>query len=329
MAKFLYALLISLFFSTSWAQYESNTNPSPEEMRKIKINKLFSGPQMIGTPLPLLTFEARHDEEMHESKASLTIPLYKNEIDSWSLSLNGNQLHFEKAMKLNSSDYEVPQSLSKAELGLHFNRKLNALKTWGIKASIGYAGDEPSSADQELTYSFMMNYGYPSEDKKGFWNWILLISNNGPFVNYFPIPGFVYIHRTPTFTGVFGFPVLSLHWNLNPDVKYSLALMGVNIFSELTYGQLDKYQVYGHYSLTQQSYLPHNRPEKKDRLNIQEQKASVGFRKPLYDSFMLDLQTGYSYDRSIYMGNKLLNKSKGSKPLDAEWYAQINLKYAL
>lgn len=71
---------------------------------------------------------------------------------------------------------------------------------------------------------------------------MVMMSNNSPLGTYVPIPGFFYIYRTPTFTGLFGLPILSMQWTPVNPWSFSFSAFGPTIKSEVTYGTVDKTQ---------------------------------------------------------------------------------------
>lgn len=291
----------------------------------------FGGPNAMGPPIPMMSYEGRYmpgekGPDLNEHKFNISTPVFQNQNDSLALSLAAGQLHLGESLRLNTGK-EVPNTLTRMEIGTQYSHKLQNRKNWGIRASMGYAGDRPGNSSKDNSYSLSASYGYPSsENPSGYWLLMVFIANNSPFINYLPLPGVVYMYRTPTLTGMFGFPITSVQWTpVNPWI-YSLSIFGPTLQTEVAYGHRDAIQYFGGYSFIQQSFIPSVREEDRDRLKLQEQRLAAGFRMPLSMSMLGELQAGRSFGRSMYVGKKFFDKDKGSVSLDDDWFALWSLK---
>jgi hypothetical protein len=153
-----------------------------------------------------------------------------------------------------------------------------------------------------------------------------IFSNNGPLVNYIPIPGVSYLYKTDTFTGMFGLPALSIRWTPVFPWAFALAIFGPTVQSEVSYGSIDRVQFFSGFYWTRQSYIPSTRDNDKDRLTIEEKKAAVGFRTLIWGTMIGEFQLGQAFDRSVYIGNGLFNKDGGSVSIPADWYLSASIK---
>lgn len=291
----------------------------------------FGGLNAMGPPIPLFSYEGtafsgKDSIPMSEHKVNLSAPLYKGDGYSLGGSLAGGQLHLGDGIKLDSGK-ELPAELYRYEIGFQYFQPLSDKRMLGVRASAGYSGDKPSSAGKDLSYSLNMFYGFPGEGN-GYWMLMVFMANNSPLVNYLPIPGVVYLYRTPTFTGMFGFPILSMQWTPAGALSYSLSLFGLTLQSEVAYGARDQYQIFTGYSFNRQSYILSDRIEEKDRLSIQDQKVALGFRFPIKKKAEIEFKAGRSFDRSIYIGNGFNDKSKGLTTVESDSFANLSLKFA-
>ena len=260
----------------------------------------------------------------HEQKLNLSAPVYKNMKDTLDLSLAGGQLQFRESRRL-STGTPVPQTLSRFELGAQFSRRLPEKRTFSLRGSVGYAGDDFTKATKDTSYSLAGTYGLPGE--KGYWLLMVYMANNSIFVDYLPLPGVAYLYRTPTFSGLFGLPFLNMQWTPKPDWSYSFSLFGPTLQTEAAYGHRDQEQYFAGYQFSIQSYIPSFRDEHpKDRLKLQEQKLLAGMRGPLFPQNFWELQAGRSFSRSVYVGQGFLNEDHGSANLPDQWFVQLSLK---
>ena len=196
----------------------------------------FGGLNAFGPALPLLAYDGRWSSNLNEHKGNLSMPIYKEEGRSLAFSVAGGQLYFDRPLVLDNGK-KVSSTWSRYELGLQYSKFSRDKRSWGVRGSLGYAGDKPFYSDQDLTYSFIGSYGYPSVvDDKGYWTLLVFMSNNSGFFENIPLPGVVYFYRRADFTGVFGFPMLSAQWTPKSPWAYSLSIFGLNAQGEVSYG---------------------------------------------------------------------------------------------
>lgn len=292
---------------------------------------MLGGMTSIGPLVPMLLYEGRlvpSDEDkkrspsITENNLRLSIPVYKSDTQTVSTSLSNSLLHLDKGVTL-SSGLKLPSDFYRSEVGLQYTRRMEGQKSYGFQGNFGYTGDEFNSETQ--SYSFNANYSYPGS-KGGHWVLMLIFSNNNPLGDGVPIPGFFYIHRTPTFTGVFGLPVMSMQWTPVNPWSFSLSALGPVIRSEASYGTIDETQYFLGLSWNQQRYMLSERKEEDDRLTFEEKRAELGLRRPFGDKVYAELKVGYAFDRSIYMGEKLFDKAGGEAGLGNSWFAGWTLR---
>ncbi len=291
----------------------------------------FGGPNAIGKPIGLFSYEGRflpgfNEPAFLENKTSVAVPVFKGESDTFALSLAAARLQFSENLSLNSGK-AVPRNLFRYEAGAQHYHELADKKNWGLRTTFGYAGDQPFNKAKDMSFSLNAHYGFPGS-QNGYWVLMLYLTNNGNFANYIPLPGFLYLYRTPTFTGIFGFPVISLQWTPLDPWAFSLSIFTTNVQSALTYGKLNQGQAFLAYAFAQQNYILSDRLQSRDRLTLQEQKLSVGGRMLFLHSILAELQAGRSFDRSIYEGRGFLNKDRGNLILRSDWFLNWSLKVA-
>lgn len=293
----------------------------------------FGGSNAMGPPIPLITYSGRvmpgegeKNPSYSEHKVDFSVPVYKAEGYTIGSSLAAGQLHLGETVKLDNGR-ELPTDLHRYEVGAQYFSQLSDKRMLTVRASAGYVGDKPSVANKDASYSINLTYGKPASGN-GYWIYALYMSNNSPFINFFPIPGVIYMYRTPTFTGLFGLPVLSLQWTPEELWSYSFSLFVTNVQSEIAYGQRNQFQTFLHYSFNQQSYILHQREQDRDRLTLQDQKLAAGFRSVLMKKMQLEFQAGRSFDRTLYIGKGFMNKDRGSATIDADWFGSLGIKVA-
>ena len=285
------------------------------------------GPGEMGPPVPLISYGVKYSPgstSFIENKLNISAPIYKSEADTVSLSLAGSDVHLTNTLTLDSGK-KVPTDLYRTDAGVQYFNQLSENRDWGLRGSVGYSGDKPSANSRELTYSLSANYGFPGSGS-GHWMLTAMFSNNGPLVNYIPIPGVSYLYQTDTFTGMFGFPFTMMRWTPVSPWSFSLAIFGPMVQSEVGYGSLDHVQYFSGFYWTRESYIQSTRENDKDRLTVEEKKAAVGLRTLIWGQMIGEFQLGQAFDRSIYIGNGPLNKDGGSVSIPADWYLSASIK---
>lgn len=290
----------------------------------------FGGLNAFGPPVPLVSYEGRFSPGQKEAptfmenRVNASMPVYQSGPKSVAVSVAGGALHLGESLKL-STGRKLPVDLYRAEAGAQYFRLLPERKSWGLRASVGYAGDKPFQRGRDLTYSLNGHYGFPGSEK-GFWLLALYLSNNSPFGNYIPLPGFAYAYRGENFSGVFGFPFLMMQWTPVFPWAFSLSAFGPSLQLEADYGKLDHIQFFTGLYWTRQSFIPFERENTKDRLTLRERKAAIGARTPIIGTALGELQLGRSSNRTAYIGHGFSDRSGGSVGLPSDWFASWSIK---
>lgn len=284
--------------------------------------------------VPSLTYEGRHilpGQDRHDSKAtyenslSFSVPFFKNEKNTYSATFSGGTHDLGEDILLDSGRV-VPEHLYRAEVGLGYARKLEKMKNFGVRASLGYAGDEISSKTQ--SYTVIANYAFPAKREGSVWVWMIYLSNNSPLGTFVPVPGFFYLYRTPTFTGLFGLPVASMQWTPVKPWSFSLSLFATNVRAEAAYGLFDTTQIYAGAGTRQQKFLIADIEDKDERLTLEEKTLEAGLRHPLFKAVFAELSAGYAFDRYVYEGDGLYKKDGGRANLDASAFVKWSFRLA-
>ncbi len=292
----------------------------------------FGGMNAFSPPVPLLVMEGRvypanHAPRMTDYRLNISSPVYKTETETVSMSAAYGHLNFQDEITLDSG-LVVPTNLRRVELGAQYFKQLQEKRSWNLRGSVGYAGDTIFENSRDMSFSMNATYSYPGSER-GTWVLSVFFANNSPLGNYVPIPGFIYIYRTENFTGLFGIPIAAVQWTPAYPWSLSLSLFGPTLQSEVAYGSVDKFQIYTGFQFTQQLYMLEARTDDDDRLRIQEMRALTGVRTPLFENVGGEFQVGYGFERSVYMGDGLFNKDRGSVDLDSNFYFNVIVRAIL
>ena len=289
-----------------------------------------ASPNLFGPPVPTLEYEGRwmlpsDSPSLLENRLNFSTPVAKTDSGIFSVSLGGSRVHLGDPVALDSRKI-VPSNLARIEAGVQYFGKLPEHRTWGVRGSVGYAGDPPFRSGRDLTYGLAGHYAFPGSGHNA---WVLMafLSNNNPLVNYLPIPGFAYLYHSATLTGLFGFPLISVQWSPLVPWTYSLSIFGPLVDAEAAYGQRDHFQWFVHYRLSRESYLPSFREKERDRLTLEAQKIGAGFRFPLARTLSSEFQAGRAFGRALFVGEALHDRDEGTADLAATWFIAWGFKY--
>lgn len=275
-----------------------------------------------GSQVPSVNYDGRNIGGLNENNLTLSTPFYRNQTDAYSASITGGVVRLDSPVSLDSNQL-IPNDLYRAELGLQFSRRLEGQRAFGLRGTVGYAGDTFKPDTQN--FSVTAHYSLPGKEG-GYWIWMLILANNSPLGTYVPVPGFIYVQKTPTFTGLYGLPILSLQWTPINPWAFSLSAFGPQVKTEVSYGAVDSLQFFTGLSWKQQRFLLSGRANDKERLSLDEKFFEVGLRKPLLANVFSELQGGYAFDRSLYLGEGIFKKDGGTAALDSGWYLKWSLK---
>ncbi len=322
MTKWMVAtLVLCAFFNLAQAQEDSSMDTDFTDAAAL----------VRGRPYAL-TYGGSHipadskSSQVHQHRFGISTPISKDETDSYSVALQASTLQFGDEITLSKSGTRLAQTFNSMDVSVHYKHTMPGFKQMGLRFSVGSASDQLFEKSDDNTYTLTGSYSFPSESGQGFWSWFVFVSNNNPIANYVPIPGVGYFHRTPTFKGIFGFPVTSFQWMPAEKWTYSFAFFGPMVRTEVAYGEQKMLQVFVGASWISQSFIRRNREENKDRLFVTEKKAYLGVRSPFADSFWGELQIGKSFDRSVYEGPGLQQKDRGYFDMEESRFVALNLR---
>ncbi|HMN67295.1 MAG TPA: hypothetical protein PKC28_02030 [Bdellovibrionales bacterium] len=273
-----------------------------------------------GYAVPAKTGESSVTQHRFQASA----PLSQGERDNYSVALSGGAFDF-GAPVVFPTGLELSEEFRRVDLGGVFFRKVDEDRTLTVRASIGGASDELFKEFKDTTFSGSVAYSMPGTERS---HWIVsvFISNNNPLANYVPIPGFIYFYRQGSFIGMFGLPFGSVIWAPRPPWAFALSLFGPTVNAEASYGAREGLQGFLGFNWSQQTFLRREREKEKDRVYVDEKKAFVGLRGPLFVKLHSELQLGPVFDREVWEGARFGKRRSGTVRLDDAWFAAWNFR---
>lgn len=205
-----------------------------------------------------------------------------------------------------------------------YKRKLEEDKFWLASLSYGSASDKPFKNGRDSTLS--VNYIQKLGPK-----WFLSgnYSNNRPFLNNVPLPGFFYVQEmTKDKAFVIGFPFI--YWMRPLKENWSIRYFGLIPWAhrvKVLYTKNFFFMPYFGFEQSPQTFFRHDREERYNRFFWFERRVSVGVEGRISREFKYDLSTGLAFDRQFYEARNFSQGKESVVDLKNSFFASLSLRY--
>lgn len=210
------------------------------------------------------------------------------------------------------------------QVSLSYKQTLPDNKFWLGSVSYGSASDRPFKSSHDNTLS--ANYIQKTSDR---WFFVANYSNNRPFLNNIPLPGFFYVKEMSIEkTFIVGFPILFWQAPISPD--FSLRYFGLIPFSHklrLLYTKWRVYSPYIGFEQSPQNYFRHDREDRYDRFFWFERRLALGLEGRAVDGMRFDLSSGLAFDRQFFEARNFLQKKKNVVDLEKSFFVALTVRY--
>jgi len=196
----------------------------------------------------------------------------------------------------------VPENLWNIRAGPDYTHQIGDRNRWGASAAFGSASDEPFLGWRDDEVSASAYYQMPSLQRNS-WIFLLNYSNNRPFLNNVPIPGFAYLINDPShhLEAMVGFPFLFARWRPVEDWTFSARVFAAASYSlEVERWIFGRAAIYAQLQKSPIQWLLADRTSVDDRLIFNSQEASLGIRSPIGKGVSADFSAGRAFNRSFY-----------------------------
>lgn len=228
----------------------------------------------------------------------------RGEKDAWTVSARAGELALSRSPRLPDGGPEVPSKLWDLSGGLSYERELGERRRWGASAGVGSASDEPFRGMRETSVLATARYQIPSGERNA-WIFLLNYSNNRPFLNNVPLPGFAYLIRgaDDRFFALLGFPFIVVRAKPDADTALTFSFFGgASYAGEIARRVRGPLSLYVRGERVPQQWLRAGRASATDRLVFDFKDLRVGARAPLGSGLSADVSAGRAFDRSFYEG---------------------------
>ena len=205
-----------------------------------------------------------------------------------------------------------------------FRRMTDDNKFWSTSLSYGAASDKPFKNGRDSTIG--VNYLQQFNSK---WFGVLNYSNNRPFLNNIPLPGFFYIHEMSRERAlIVGFPMVYWMTPITNDFSFRLFALGPWAYkARVLYTSWKFILPYIGLDQTPQTFFRHDRDERTDRFFWFERKAALGVEGFLKGGIRYDLSTGLAFDRQFFEARNQTEKKNFLLNMENSYFVGLTIRY--
>jgi hypothetical protein len=234
---------------------------------------------------------------------TLSSPIWQCSPDEWSMSVHVRNELFHTRAVFPDTLQPFPDELWDVRLGTTYRHLFDNGWVAGGTVSVGSASDKPFNSINEMTAGVNGFLRIPQGENNA-WLFTLSYSSNSELP--FPIPGVAFIWQPSDQLHMnIGLPFQVMYRpcdDLTLDFSYMLL---TSVRARATYRVQPTLRVYGGYEFTNESYLPADRLDDRDRLFYYDQRAVGGVQYIVSRSATLDLSGGYAFDRYYFEGTSI------------------------
>lgn len=306
------ALLASLLMTSSAFAFDLAAGLMAPEQQKVMLN--YSG---IGYGI------AENDSDSLTSQFqsfSAFIPLYKSKEQAFAFTAASSQ------MTLSPPRANI-HTLTDTNFGFSYTKKIDEMRTWTVSAQYGSASDKAFDNESVNTLNATAFYAVP-RDKTSSWLYVINYSNNRNFLNNIPIPGIAYLYNPDrNFRAVYGLPFVSIYnkFHQNWSVDF-FTLMPWRYRGALNYHVNDFIRLYTGFNTGPETWLLHDRTNRRERLFYDEKRLFVGARAPAARWLMAELEAGHAFDRRFSKSENYELSPEESASVGNAFYIKTSLR---
>jgi hypothetical protein len=250
-----------------------------------------------------------------ENDAFVRFPIWQTETDEVSGNVRVQAEAIHTGAILPNTDQPFPDQLWDVRLGAGYRHLFENGWIFGANVSFGSASNEPFHGINELTVGLNTSLRIPSGEHNA---WLFSLSYSPTGELSFPIPGVAYVWvPNDELRMNIGLPFMIWYrptedWTL--EASYMLL---TTVHARATYRVCAPLRVYAGFDWTNESWFIVPRPDDKDRLFYYEQRLSVGAVTNIGRTFLLDVSTGYVFNRMYFEGHSYSDRNFNRVDVDA------------
>lgn len=245
-----------------------------------------------------------HGQDAHfglvQHDASLRFPIWQTERDELSGTVHLRVQEIHTGAILPNTLQPFPDELWDVRFGASYRHLFENGWIAGANVSLGSASNEPFHSVNELTAGVNAFLRVPSGEHNA---WLFSLSYSPTGELSFPIPGVAYVWvPSDQLRMNIGLPFMVM-WRPLDDLTFDFSYMLLTtIHARATYRVCPPVRVYAGFDWSNESWYIVPRADDKERLFYYEKRLSVGAQTNLGRAFLLDVSTGYVFDRNYFEG---------------------------
>lgn len=238
---------------------------------------------------------------MLRQNLSVGAPVWLSDSDKLIATVSVQNTSFSTDVVLPDTGRAFPDALWNIRFGVNYFRTFENGWKGGLIVQAGSASDRPFHSTNELIANVIGFLEIPAQNERDAWQFSVFYS---PFGNLsFPIPGFAYLYRpSDTFQAQIGIP-FRIDWRPTETFSWDFSYVPLtNISTQARWTFAPKTTAFLGYEFLNDAYFLADRPVRRDRFMVFEQRVVGGIRWQPWRKLVFDAHLGYSFGRSFGEG---------------------------
>jgi len=271
----------------------------------------------------LIRYSNLFQSEISDSGVLANIPFYKSERDTFTFQSRANRLDV-------APDQGEFEDLYDVQFALNYTRTFEDKKSLSFIPAFGSASNKPFKSFDVDTVSFTSTYSFPSSEAST-WMFLLNYSNNRPFLNNIPLPGFAYTYAPHKgFRLTLGAPFASIFYQFDEHWSFLGFIIAPWVAkAQFGYTIVGPIQAFSGIDFSQKTFLQFDRANSKERIYYDEKKAFLGIRSPLSKVFFAELEGGLSIGRRFFFGESYTRSPPFAYEYGTSGYFKVSISATL
>jgi hypothetical protein len=251
---------------------------------------------------------------VHED-ASVRFPIWQDDRNEVTGSFHVRNDTIHTGAILPDTDQPFPDELWDIRMGVGYRHEFDNRWIAGVNFNFGSASNEPFHSVNELTVGLNAFVRIPSGERNA---WLVSLSYSPTGELSFPIPGVAYMWvPSDQFHMNIGLPFMVWYRPIEDLTLEASYMLITTIHARATYRICKPVRIYAGFDWSNESWYIVPREDDKERLFYYEQRLSVGAITNIGRMFLLDVSTGYVFNRLYFEGQHYSDRNFNRVDIDA------------
>jgi len=260
-----------------------------------------------------------------EHRVSLSVPLWQNSRDEWTVFANADLEDFRTRAVLPDTGTRFPGELWDVRFGTTYRHKLDNDWIAGGNVTVGSASDKPFSSTDELFVRAMGFLRVPQGERNA-WIFSLLYASDSEFLGGIPIPGIAYQYSpSESLRVVIGVPFSSVEYRPFEKLTLEASYFPLRkVRARATYEVFRPLRVWAGFDWANESHFRADRTEKDDKLYYYEKRLAGGIRFDLRHAGV-EVYGGRTFDRFYFEGDSYSERNRNRIDVHDGWFGVVRV----